>query len=228
METMKFENHVELGLGIFTIADISAILNLKYHKVYKLLNEYWDNRFANELGEKYSWSVNNTKAVSFHTLVEFYIFFQLKEVGVATQQILSAHNELSKRFKTPFPFAISSIINKMSCFGKRIVFEVNDDELINLDSTKQLNMKFITSFVQKLDFDQNELAEKFYPLGKSNAVVIDPKHQFGQPTIKNSNVFPETIYNLYQAKESKKFIAASYDISIREVNDAIDFCKNVA
>mgnify|MGYP006915293802 CR=1 FL=1 len=75
MEIMKFENHVELGSGIFTVSDIATILNLKYFKVYKLLNEYWDNRFATQLGQKYSWSVHNTKAVSFHTLVEFYIFF---------------------------------------------------------------------------------------------------------------------------------------------------------
>src|SRR5690606_20694586 len=102
------------------------------HKVHKLLNEYWDNRFASQLGEKYSWSVHNTKAVSFHTLVEFYIFFQLKEVGVSTRQILNAHTELSNRFNTAFPFANSKIINRINCFGKRIVFELNDEDFINL------------------------------------------------------------------------------------------------
>ena len=143
METMEFEHHVQLGSGIFTVADIASILNLKYSKVYILLNEYWDNRFASQLGQKYSWSIHNTKAVSFHTLVEFYIFFQLKEVGVTTHQILSAHEELSEHFNTPFPFAISHIINRMKCFGRKIVFEISDDEIINLDTTKQLNLNFI-------------------------------------------------------------------------------------
>ena len=225
---MEFENHVELGSGIFTITDISSILNLKYFKVHNLLNEYWDKRFAKQLGEKYSWSVHNSKAVSFHTLVEFYIFFQLKEVGVTTQQILNAHSELSIRYNTPFPFAVSHIINRINCFGRRIVFELSNEEYINLDSTKQLNMMFIKSFAHKLDFDRNELAEKFYPLGKTNRVVIDPKHQFGQATIKDTNIFPKTIYSLYQSKESKKFIAQSYEISVREVNDAIEYCKSVA
>lgn len=228
METMEFENHVELGSGIFTIADIAGILNLKYSKVYKLLNEYWDNRFASQLGQKYSWSVNNTKAVSFHTLVEFYIFFQLKEVGVTTQQILSAHSELSKQCNTAFPFAMSHVINRMTCFGRKIVFEISKDEIINLDATRQLNLSFIKAFAHKLDFDRNELAEKFYPLGKARRIVIDPKHQFGQATIKDTNIFPQTIYNLYQSKESKKFIALSFEISLREVNDAIEYCKSVA
>ena len=116
----------------------------------------------------------------------------------------------------------------MKCFGRKIVFEISDDEIINLDSTKQLNLNFIKSFAHKLDFDRNELAEKFYPLGKNKRVVIDPKHQFGQATIKNTNIFPKTIYNLYQSKESKKFIAQSFEISLQEVNDAIEYCKSVA
>lgn len=228
MENIEFENHLELGTGIFTVPDISNILNLNYKKVHNLLNEYWDKRFANELGKKYSWSVHNNKAVSFHTLVEFYIFFQLKEVGVPTQQILNAHSELSIRFNTTFPFAISEIINKMNCVGKRIVFEINENDLINLDSTKQLNMKFIKSFAHKLDFDSDNLANKFYPLGKNKSVVVDPSHQFGQPVIKNTNIFPQTIFNLYKAKETKKFIAESYEISLKQVNDAIEYCKTVA
>lgn len=186
-----------------------------------------DNRFASHLGQKYSRSVHNTKAVSFHTLVEFYIYFQLKEVGVTSQQILSTHYELSKHFNTPFPFAISHIINQMKCFGRKIVFEISEDEIINLDSTKQLNLNFILSFAHKLDFDSNELAEKFYPLGKAKGIVIDPKHQFGPATIKNTNIFPKTIYNLYQSKESKKFIAQSFEISLQDVNDAIEYCKSV-
>lgn len=228
MKRMEFENSVEIGLGIFTVPDISSILNLKYSKVHSLLNEYWDKRFASQYGEKYSWKVHKSKAVSFHTLVEFYIFFQLKEVGVPTQKILDAHSELSKRFETAFPFAISNIINKMNCVGKRIVFEVSENEIINLDSTKQLNLKFIKLFAHKLDFDKNNLANKFYPLGKTNSVIVDPEHQFGQPVIKNTNIYPQTIYNLYKSKESKKFIAESYEITVKQVNDAIEYCKSVA
>jgi uncharacterized protein (DUF433 family) len=224
---MKFENNIDLGIGIYTISDISNILNLKYFKVERLLNEYWDKRFSQDLGKKYSWSIGKTKAVSFHTLVEFYIFFQLKESGVSTAQIIKAHSELSKMYQTPFPFAVSSIIDSIRCVGKRIVFELKGD-FINLDATKQFNLKFIQEFAKKIVFDENELAEKFYPLGKKNCVVVNPHNQFGHPVIDNTNIFPETIYSLYKSNESKKFIAASYDLSIKQVDDAISFCKPAA
>lgn len=225
---MKFENKAEIGTGIYTLPDLARILNLDYHKVQRLLNEYWDKRFAAEFSEKYSWTVGKSKAVSFHTLVEFYIFYQLKESGVSTQAILNAHKELSQIFETPFPFAKSEILDGMNCFGKKIVFEMNNDEIIDLDSTKQLNLKFIKNFMHKLEFDNNSLATRLYPLGKKNSIVVDPRHQFGQPTIQGTNLFPETIYNLYKKKETKKFIASSYDITIKQVNDAIDYCKTAA
>src|SRR3990172_3100264 len=106
---MLFENKPKIGLGIFTVPDIARILNLKYYKVERILNDYWDNRFANDLGSKYSWTDGKSKAVSFHTLVEFYIFYQFKEAGVTTKSILKAHQELSIWYKTPFPFATSHI-----------------------------------------------------------------------------------------------------------------------
>jgi uncharacterized protein (DUF433 family) len=224
---MKFENKIDLGIGIYTISDIASILDLKYFKVERLLNEYWDKRFSEELGNKYSWSIGKSKAVSFHTLVEFYIFFQLRESGVSTQQIIKAHHELSKMYKTAFPFAVSQIIESIRCVGKRIVFEINGD-YINLDATRQFNLKFIQEFAKKLVFDENHLAEKFYPLGKNHSIVVNPHHQFGQPVIDHTNIFPETIYNLYISKESKKFIAASYDLSLKQIDDAIAYCKPAA
>lgn len=225
---MQFENNMELGFGIYTIPDIASILGLKYHKVERLLNEYWDKRFVDALGKKYSWAIGKTKAVSFHTLVEFYIFFQFKESGVSTQQILKAHKELAEIYDTAFPFANSKIIQDIRCVGRRIVLKTKNGDYINLDATKQLNLEFIQEFAKKLVFDTNNLAEKFFPLGKKNSVVVDPHHQFGQPVITNTNIFPQTIFNLYIAKESKQFIAASYDISLKQVNDAIAFCKNAA
>lgn len=225
---MHLENQMELGYGIYTIPDIANILNLKYHKVERLLNEYWDKRFVNALGKKYSWAIGKTKAVSFHTLVEFYIFFQLKESGVSTQEILKAHKELSEMYNTAFPFAVSKIIQDISCAGRKIVFKTKKGDYINLDSTKQLNLGFIQEFAKKLVFDANNLAEKFYPLGKKNSVVVDPHHQFGQPVISETNIFPQTIFNLYNAKESKQFIAASYDITLKQVNDSIAYCKKAA
>ncbi len=225
---MVFENKVELGNGIYTLSDMASILNLKYHKVSRLLSEYWDKEFAIELGDKYSWTVGKSKAVSFHTLVEFYIFYQFRNSGVSTKKIKSAHQELATMYNTPFPFANSNILAGIHCVGKKIIFEIKENQIIDLDSSKQLNLKFIKNFVKKLDFDKSNLAKRLYPLGKNNSVIVDPENQFGQPTISGTNLFPETIFNLYINKEPKDFISKTFGISIKEVSDAIEYCQKHA
>ena len=225
---MEFENTSRLGYGIYTIPDISRILSLKYFKVQRLLNEYWDNRIASILGQKYSWSDGKSKAVSFHTLVEFYTFFHLRESGITTNRILDAHQELSKMYETVFPFANERILKGIGTIGKKLVFQIDDQKIINLDFTKQLNLLFVREFIKKLDFDEEDLANRLWPLGKEKLIVVDPNHQFGQPTIIGTNILPSTIFNLIKAKEPKRFISATYEISEKHISDALEFCKKVA
>ena len=224
----EFENISRLGYGIYTVPDISKILNLKYFKVQRLLNEYWNDRIASKFGQSYSWSDGKSKAVSFHTLIEFYTFFHLKESGINTSRILIAHQELSKMYDTVFPFANERILNAIGIIGKTLVFQLNAENIINLDFSKQLNLLFVKEFIHKLDFDEKDLANRLWPLGKKKLIVIDPHHQFGQPTIKGTNLFPSTIFNLIKAGESKRFISGTYGISEKQILDSIEYCNKAA
>ncbi|MBC8486837.1 MAG: DUF433 domain-containing protein [Bacteroidetes bacterium] len=225
---MQFENKPQIGDGIYTVPDLAKILNLKYYKVQRLLSEYWDNRLAGNFIRSYSWSDGKSKAVNFHTLVEFYTYFHFREAGVTTKVILNAHKELSKMFKTPFPFATAGVLEGLASVGKRIVFQFSESQIINIDMTKQLNLKFIKDFMNKLDFNKGELANRLWPLGKNHSVVVDPDHQFGQPTIYGTNIIPYTIYHMVKANEPVDFIASTYGISKKQIKDAITFCKQAA
>lgn len=101
---MLFENELKLGNGIYTVRDVSLILRLPYYKVSRWLNKYWNGRLGEVFKQNYSWAVNDSKAVGFHTLVEFYVLMQLGEAGVSTNTVLKAHIQLSKKLKTAFPF----------------------------------------------------------------------------------------------------------------------------
>ena len=151
---MDFENKPMLGYGIYTVPDIAKILNLRYYKVQRLLKEYWDNRIAKDLSERYSWTDGKSKAVSFHTLVEFHTFFQFREAGIKTQEILKAHQVLSKKFDTAFPFATAYILKLIRIAGKKVLFQISEDEIIDLDFTGQFNIHFLVNFMKKLDFQK--------------------------------------------------------------------------
>ena len=224
---IKFENKLQLGNGIYTTVEIANILRISYQKVHLWINKYWDGELGKAYEGNYSWSVDKTKAVGFHTLVEFYVMVQFAEAGVNTRHVLNAHKELSKAYNTPFPFAQKVVLESIHHDGKKIYLSTNGDTL-TLDGTKQFNLAFIKLFFKKLEFDEDLLASKYWPLGKEYKIVCDPHHKFGQPVIDGTNIQAEAIYKMYEAKEPIPFIADIYEISEDKVRDAVKFFKKAA
>ena len=221
---MNFENSIDIGIGIYTVSEISRILRIPYYKINRWIDKYWDGELGREFESKYSWKTENSKAVSFHTLVEFYVMVNLADAGVKTREVLNAHKELSKIYKTPFPFAHKDVTDNIQTDGKKIYLKAKQN-IIALDGTKQLNLNFLKLFFKRLDFDLENTATRFWPLGKNKHIVIDPKRKFGHPIINNANVYPEIIYNLHLANESSEYIAYLYELKTEEVEDAIEYCE---
>lgn len=219
---MIFENKPQLGLGIYTPAEIAQILRLPYYKVNRWIDTYWDGELGREFEKKYSWKNENSKAVSFHTLVEFYVMMQLADAGVKTRKVLEAHKELSQYYDTSFPFALKEVLDGINTDGKQIFLSL-DDSTITLDGTKQFNLGFIKVFFRKLEFDSNNLASRLWPLGKEKSVLIDPERKFGHPVLEMKNIFPETIYGHYKAGDPIEYISYVYKVTEKEVRDAIEF-----
>jgi len=222
-----FENKLTIGNGIFTIKEISQILQIPYHKVRTWITKYWDGELGNFYQQNYSWNIENSRAVGFHTLIEFYVMMQFAESGVKTKEVLKAHKELASMYNTNFPFATEEVLKNIRTDRYKVYLQ-KDNNTISLDGTKQLNLDLISMFFQNLDFGKDNLASRFWPLGKNHTVVCDPHHKFGQPTIVGTNIQSEAIFRMYKANEPISFIAAIYDVSEKAVKDAIRFHKRAA
>ena len=217
-----------LGKGIYTIPDMASILGIPYSKVLRWINTFWNDRFVNDYKQSYSWNIDLTKAVNFHTLIELYTFYELSQAGVQTKEILRAHEILSKEYNTHYPFANKIILKNIRTDGRKILFEQKDGSIHTIDVTKQFKLGFIREFFKNLDFDSDSLAIRYWPIGKEKSIVCDPHHQFGQPIIKGTNIQSEVLYSMYLAKEPIHFIASLYEVSQQNVKDAIEFHKKAA
>jgi uncharacterized protein (DUF433 family) len=221
---MDFENNVKINNGIYTIPEVSKILRLPYQKVSYWINMYWDNELGKAFEGKYSWSIDNNRAVSFHTLIEFYVLYHLSEVGVKPRDVLKAHIELSKLFDTPFPFAKRNILENIRTTGKKVFLE-SEQGIFSLDGIRQFNLDFIRMFFKNLEFDNELVATRFWPLGKERSILVDPRRQFGHPVLGLTNIYPETIFNLYKAGEPIEFLAFTYELDKKVIIDAIEYCE---
>jgi len=222
---MSQANIIGVGTGIYTVSEISKILRLPYFKVNRWLNKYWNGQLGQVFDTKYSLAIEKSKAVSFYTLIEFYVFYQLLNSGVKINSVVKARIELTKYSKSTFPFAQKKIIENIRTDGSKIFFTMGDNDTLSLDGTKQLNIGFIKDFYKNLEFDHELMASKYWPLGKSKNIIIDPTRQFGHPVIGSTNIYPETLYNLFKGGEQPNFIAFMYEINEKDVCDAIEFCQ---
>jgi len=217
-------NHA-LGTGIYSIPDVAFILKLPKEKVRRWMKDFWDGRLSNDYNRKYSSGVGREKVTHFHTLIEFYVFYQLRELNISTKNIFIAHNAIAEQLNTSYPFASSKVLSD----GKSILFTLNDGTIVNADNSKQAAFKeIIELFCQKIEFSTAEIAECFYPMGRDRHIIVDPHHQFGQPTIVNTNILAETISDLYIASESISFLSRLYNLPLDEIQDAISFFSTKA
>ena len=221
---MNFENKPKIGLGIYTASEIAQILRIPYRNVYTWMNKYWDGKLGKEYGSSYSWQAYGSRAVSFHTFIEFYIMMRFSEAGVKPKQVLMAHSELVKMYETPFPFALKEVLKGIKCDGKYIYLKTKDG-IIELNGTKQFNLTLIQMFFVNLDFDKDNLASRFWPMGKQKSILVDPERRFGHPVIDGKNIFPEVIYNHHIAGDPIKYIAHIYELSEEEINHALEYCN---
>jgi uncharacterized protein (DUF433 family) len=214
-----------LGIGLYTIPDLANILNLDRNLVQRWLREYWGNRFSTGQGDLSSWGKGRDKAVHFFTLIEFYVFYQLRKQGVSAQNIAKSHEIIRQELNTAFPFANSTILTD----GKKIFYSSDGDLIINADKSKQINFKsIIEQFCHKIDFGKDAYAHRYWPLGKEKNIVVDPHHQLGRPTIKNTNILAETLYSMYTSGEKINFISTLYDVPENDVRASIEFFKKAA
>lgn len=212
-------NYPKIGEGIFLVRDIAKILNLPTSKIRRWLNEFWNKRFSNST-YNYSFGDKGNEAVNFYTLIEFITFSALRNNNISAQHIQKFHQYLTTKLKTPFPFATT----KISTDQVSVYYETFN-EYVKYDGKNQISLKKILEpFLLKIDFNQENIAERYFPLGKDHSIVIDPKHQFGQPTIFGTNIKVDTIYSLYKAEESKKTISFLYNLTFSQIDDVIAFC----
>lgn len=217
-----------LSTGIYTIPDIAMILRLPYNKVNRWINIFWNDRFGQKYRGIYSWKVDFSRAVNFYTMIELYTFYQLSHSGIATKEIINAHDILSEKYQTSYPFANREVLQCLRSDGGKVIFEQPDGIIYSVDANKQTYLNFIKVFFRNLDFDKDSIAIRLWPLGKEKSIVCDPKHQFGQPVITGTNITAEALFSLFKGGEPEWFIADLYNISESQVRDAILFCQKAA
>ena len=83
----------------------------------------------------------------------------------------------------------------------------------------------IRQLAEQIEFDTPEgLARRWYPLGRSRPVVLDPLVSFGAPSIVGRGVKTANVYDLFLGEnESLAAVRAWWDLTDAEIEAAVEF-----
>ncbi len=216
-----------IGNGLYTYKEVSHLTGLSLIKIRRWSEGYKRSDSNNEIQPVFDSDydkIDSKKVLSFLDIIEILFIKAFHQYGISIQTIRVAIESASRLLNSEHPFAMKKIYTDGKTIIAKIAKESDSIELIDLLKKQyQFAEIILPTLYECIDFNNYEIAEKWWPLGKDSGIVIDPSRNFGKPIIDDINVSTEMIMDLYNSGHTKKDISDWYDIDLKYIDMAIDF-----
>ena len=220
-----------LNAGLYTVPEAARLTRISVGKVRRWLKGYdfrsgTSVRHSDAVWQGEIKPIENKLALSFRDLLELRFVDAFIRAGVSWKTMRRAHVRAQNELRTTHPFCS----NRISTDGKNILLkqaeEDSDQALLNLVTEQREFSRIVQDFLKELEFSGNDIV--WWPLGKGKQVVIDPRRNFGQPTVAKSGVPAITLARSVKANSSVNVVARWYEVQRDEVRDAVEFEDSLA
>ena len=164
-------------------------------------------------------------------------FLQLIEIVVAGkfrlaehrkfQVVKQAYDNAQKEYQIQYPFAHL----ELRAIGGHIVELMHGtDRVRSVDSPAQLTLpNLVFDVVEQLDYGDDNLAFRWFPTGKDNPIVVDPKISAGLPTFEGRGVTINALHWRWKHEhQSIEYIARDFRLPKDKVEQALQYAENIA
>jgi uncharacterized protein (DUF433 family) len=220
-----------LNTGLYTVPDAARLTRISTGKIRRWLKGY-DFKSGQRIHHSDAvWKgelppIENKLALSFRDLLELRFVDAFIRAGVSWRTMRRAHAKAQDELRTTHPFCS----NRIATDGKNILLrqgeEDSDEALVNLVNNQREFRRIVQDFLKELEFSGSDII--WYPLGKNRQIVIDPRRNFGQPTVMKSGVPAATLARSVKANSSQEVVARWYEVHPDEVRDAVEFEEALA
>jgi uncharacterized protein (DUF433 family) len=162
---------------------------------------------------------DDTPAASFFDLLEVVVIGRMKSVGLSLNDV----REVVKNCQEIFGYVRPLVQARFKSDGRDIFVE-QGDRLIEVGRRKRMMAwnDVLEPFLEELHYT-GDWADRWFPLGKGNPIVIDPEYAFGLPVIDGSGVRTEIVIERVRAGDLPEDIAADFNLTPIEVFRAIQY-----
>lgn len=220
-----------LTSGLYTVSDAVRFVGVSSQKVRGWVAGYPRTQapaiLENEVG-----FYDGRLAMGFLTLMEVRFVAYFANNGVQVQSLRLMADEAKELLKHDHPFATNTIF---TTDGRKIFAHIaeatGDRRMYDLQAKNWAFHDIIAqSLLEGVTFNPGGTAKRWHPSPSTAPnIVLDPIIAFGQPTLKDSGVPTQALYNAFRAEdETYESVAAWYDVPTEQVQEAIRFEVDLA
>ena len=176
---------------------------------------------------------SNTTMVSFLQMIEIMVAGRFRKNAVGKRLpfsvVRNAHMNAQKLWCIEYPFAHM----KLEALGGHIVHFLKEGGSATwyqaIDVLEQWTLPGLlrSETIDQIEYD-NELAARWFPIGKAVPIVIDPRFSAGLPVINGSGVTVQAVRKRFKSGLRIEFIAKDFDMDQNVVETALQYWETVA
>ena len=174
-------------------------------------------------------AVKDAASVSFLQLIEIVVAARFRKTRITLKRVRAAYERARAEWGLGYPFAHRQLGALVEHVAYWLEPEARDKSGRPPGSPEQWSLPgLVMDVVRQLDYDELDLAAKWYPAGKEAPIVIDPRVSAGLPTIVGRGVTLSSLRKLWKAGYTIEFIADDFRIKADVVERALQYADAVA
>lgn len=220
-----------IGRGVYSIAEAGRLTGVPaaslqrwtrgYHYTYRGEKRYSPPIIGTGLK-----SHDREPILEFRDLIEVRFLSAFRRLGVSWTVIRRVAGKVHQALQQTHPFATRVFRTD----GRTILLELVSDDAIDHRLIDLLRDQYEWNRVvnahligEKVEFSNDEIPIRWWPLGIDRQVVVDPVRSFGAPIVAREGVQTYLLAKAVGIEGDVDYVAHWYDVTPEAVRDAVSF-----
>lgn len=229
MKTIETSSRL-IGVGVYTPSEAALYTGIPSQDIRRWLFGYkaegveHSGLWLPELG------VGDEKLLGFRDLLEIRFVDAFRKHGVSLQAIRAASRQAREIFHQHYPFTCRRFQTDGRSIFATVFDETGDEAILDLVKRQYAFRQVIApSLYEGIEYTGEGEAQRWYPVRRSKAIVLDPNRNFGKPVLSSTGIDTSTIYQAYLAEgQDAKRVSVIFEIPTAAVDAAVTFEHGIA